>query len=157
MHRPAPAQWLVTRSRWLARVLLVLWLLGWVAMLTFFHTQRVSLESVLVWILTMMLVCGLLWQLWGGRPTGLLRWDGSAWYWPGLEGEAPCTVTLRMDLQRLLIVSVHRSGLPTVWLWLETFPGTTGWLSLRRAMVRTAVSAPADGGTGSSVSEYETR
>lgn len=159
MHRPAVLHFMVNRSSWLARVLFFLWILGLVAMLAFFRTQVSSMESVLPWGFALLLVSVLAWNHWFCMPVGLLRWDGTVWYWSGFDGDAPCTLTLHMDFQRLLVVSVWRLGERPVWLWLEAIPGATGWMPLRRAMVaaRAKVISPAKGVTDTSESEYETR
>lgn len=157
MHQPAAVQWIVNRSRWMARVLLLIWLLGWVSVLTVIQTQVVSLESAVVWGFAMLLISGLAWNIWRGAPTGLLRWDGRAWYWSGFAGDVPCTVTLHMDFQRLLIVSARQTGAPAAWLWLEAFPDTQGWMPLRRALVMAAVNTSAEGVADVSVSEQEQR
>ena len=155
MHQPAAVHWVVNRSRWLAQGLLFMWLLGLVALLAFFQNQVASLESVLTWAFAMLLVTGLAWQIWRGMPVGSLRWDGGAWHWSGFAGDAPCALALHMDFQRLLIVSVRQSGAHPVWLWLEPLSTATGWMPLRRAVVVTAATTPAEGVTDVPVSEHD--
>ncbi len=135
MQGPGAVQLRVSRSRCLARVLFALWFIGLLASLTFFLNQFVDLQSLLVWAFAVLAVSGLAWKVWRSAPEGLLRWDGAAWYWSGFKGDAPCTLTLDMDFQSLLIVSVRRPGLRPVRLWLETIVPDKGWMALRCAVV----------------------
>ena len=159
MNGPAALLFMVNRSPCLARVLFFLWGLGLVAMLIFFQAQVPSMESVLAWGCALLLVSVLAWRTWRGMPVGFLRWDGAAWYWSGFDDDAPCNLTLHLDFQRLLVVSVQRLGARPVWLWLEAVPGVTGWMPLRRAVVlpKAKANSPASGIEDASESEYETR
>lgn len=145
MHRPAAVLWVVNRSHWLAGVLFLLWLLGWVAMLAFYVTQVMTLNTAVVWllVLVLVLVSSLAWKTWIGMPQGCLQWDGRAWYWSKFQGDDPCSLTVHMDLQRLLIVSVRRSGEPPHWLWLESWSSAADWMALRRAVVASTALATA--------------
>lgn len=135
MHQPEAVQFVVKRSRWLARLLLALWLCGVLSLLTFFQTQVASAGVVWISVFAMLLASGLACHIGLGMAVGILRWDGATWYWSGFEGDEPCSVTLYMDFQQLLIVSVRRQGIRPVWLWLEYVPGMREWLRLRRAVV----------------------
>lgn len=135
MHRPPVVRFAVGRSRWYGRVLLLLWLLGVGVMLTFFSIQAVAIWQVWVWFTALMVGAGVALQGWRSAPTGILLWDGTAWHWSGFFGIAPCTLTLHLDLQTLLIVSVRQHGAPCGWLWLDNATHDREWVALRRAVV----------------------
>ena len=144
MHRPAAVQFRVGRSPWLAWVLLLLWSAGLVSSLIFFQTQHVSPWVVSISAFATLLVSGLALRIWFGWKDGILRWDGAAWHWSGFDGDAPCSVTLCMDFQRLMIVVARRQGIRPAWLWLSSVPGARDWLSLRRAVVMAAGRSASD-------------
>ena len=116
-------------------VLLVLWMLGACAMLAFLFFQIVSSLQIFVWLMVLLLGAGLALQGWRNTPSGLLHWDGAVWHWSGFAGDAPCTVLLHVDLQKLLIVSIRQNGRQPVGLWIERATDDRSWSALRRAVV----------------------
>lgn len=125
-------------------------------MLSFFQVQVASPLSVAVWGVAALLISGLVCQTWFRMPEGLLQWDGTAWHWSGFEGDTPCILTQHMDFQRLLVVSVRRTGARPVWLWLEAPVGATAWMPLRRAVVNAVHSASTEPIVDGHVQERET-
>ena len=144
MHSPPAVHFAVRRSRWYGMVLLVLWMLGACAMLAFLFFQTVSSLQIFVWLMVLLLGAGLALQGWRNTPSGLLHWDGAVWHWSGFAGDAPCTVLLHVDLQKLLIVSIRQNGRQPVGLWIESARGDRSWSALRRAVVGSlrAVQSP---------------
>lgn len=67
---------------------------------------------------------------------GSLHWDGLQWQWSGFAGDA-CTLQRHLDFQTLMLVSLHRSSSPPVWLWLQRSQDPYLWLALRRAVIHT--------------------
>lgn len=135
MHHAPAVRCVVGPSRWSARVLWVLWLLGCGAMGAFFTTQAVSLPIGLLWGSTVLAGAGLAWRSHRTMLRGELHWDGAAWHWSGFSGPLPCRLVLHMDWQQCLLVTVHQSGGNSVWLWLEPLRDPSMWLALRRAVV----------------------
>lgn len=69
------------------------------------------------------------------RPVcGRLAWDGLAWQWSGAQPEARCTVSVHLDLNRVVLVAVQINEQSKVWLWLEAKQQPLHWLALRRAL-----------------------
>lgn len=122
-------------------VLLVLWMLGACAMLAFLFFQTVSSLQIFVWLMVLLMGAGLALQGWRNTPSGLLHWDGTVWRWSGFAGDAPCTVLLHVDLQKLLIVSIQQNGRQPVGLWIESARGDRSWSALRRAVVGSLLAA----------------
>lgn len=72
---------------------------------------------------------------WHKSPAGTLQWDGVQWHWSCHTDPASCLLTLRMDWQRVMLVSLSANGIPTLWLWLESADDALRWKALRRAIV----------------------
>jgi hypothetical protein len=72
---------------------------------------------------------------WHKSPTGTLQWDGAHWHWRGHADQAPCLLTLHMDWQTVVLVSLRSEDTSTVWLWLESADDALRWKALRRAIV----------------------
>ena len=143
MHRPPAVSYSVVRSRWHARTLAVLWLLG--AVLIQWALWRYDYSTIA--IITMECACLVagLWAVWAWRtaPQGLLRWDGDYWHWSGFA-EAPARqVSTHFDFQAVVLVSVLGPGRARVWLWLDSASVTPArWLALRRALVAGRIPPP---------------
>lgn len=84
---------------------------------------------------------------WYRSPAGCLQWDGSHWHWPVFSDAPDCRLTLHLDFQRVMVVSLRHPSRRTVWLWLESASGDARWMALRRAVV--ASRRPAATGDGS--------
>jgi hypothetical protein len=72
---------------------------------------------------------------WYESVPGCLRWNGRHWHWSGFGDQAVCVLSLKMDLQRVLLVSLKCEGQPLVWLWLDACADIRHWNALRRAIV----------------------
>jgi len=72
---------------------------------------------------------------WQKSPSGQLRWDGQQWHWSGFAERQACSLSLLVDLQRVVLVRLTGEDQPILWLWLEAAPGNIHWMPLRRAIV----------------------
>ena len=90
---------------------------------------------VLLLFMACMATSGMAYAGWKKSPQGSLRWDGQHWYWSGFATSPVCHLSVLMDFQNVVLVSIESDGLAAVYLWLEATPGDTSWRPLRRAMV----------------------
>lgn len=72
---------------------------------------------------------------WQKSPAGLLHWDGRSWHWSGFEATQACSLSLLVDFQNVVLVSLRGPGMQPAWLWLQAAPGDHSWIALRRAIV----------------------
>lgn len=133
MHSAPSVSYPVGRSRFLAWVLVVLWLTG--AALTALSWLRSPLVGWDVAIsCAAVLSSGLMTgHFWRRMPAGELRWDGRCWQGPG-SLSAPGSIRVRLDLQRHLLVSLHGPATADQWLWLSASSRPALWNDLRRAV-----------------------
>lgn len=133
----------VTRSRWLASLLLLISAAGLgvvVAWLWLGAPQGITVPAVAVglWLLCSALAARFWWQ----SPQGMLAWDGYHWNWTPHSGAAPTTPTLgnaqlQLDWQHSLWVRWQRQAEketgnktaagPAGWLWLEQRHAPAQW------------------------------
>ncbi len=73
-------------------------------------------------------------RFWYRAPTGTLRWDGRAWSW--YSGKAPISgaVTVYLDLQYFMLLSLRTEGGERIWLWPERRTEARYWNALRQAV-----------------------
>jgi hypothetical protein len=72
---------------------------------------------------------------WYRSTPGILLWDGQHWHWSEFVDQSQCVLSLKMDLQRVLLVSLRCEGRPVVWFWLDACADIHQWNALRRAIV----------------------
>jgi toxin CptA len=78
--------------------------------------------------------CVLAAVMWQRSAQGILRWDGQAWRWQ-IEHATICGVlTVHLDLQFFLLVSLRAENGDRFWLWPERQSAKTRWQDLRRAV-----------------------
>jgi toxin CptA len=144
MHSAPSVSYPVGRSRFLGRVLAVLWLVGVAVMVIAW--QRASLNDFraaivsAAWGLAGLMAC----RFWVAMPQGELRWDGHAWSVPGAS-IAPGGMCVRLDWQRHLLVRLQCVDTAHRWLWLSASAHPARWNDLRRAVYSRAMTdAPRD-------------
>ena len=135
MHRAPAVSFSVTQSRWHLRAIVALGLLALVCTLSFVLAQaRVDWRTVVPIVLTPT-VLGVAIRARARAAHGVLNWDGQQWNWSGFSASQTCQLTLRMDFQFVMLVSVVADRGKPVFLWLEAAMGETHWRALRRAIV----------------------
>lgn len=146
--RSAPSvSYPVGRSRlgvcWLAG----LWLAGLAAGLAWLIPGPVDGWRAAVWAAALAGCAVWAWRWGAGQARGRLIWDGSAWHWRGgcgaddgagsPDADQALTLSVRLDLQRLLLVRCHAPASSSArprWLWLERGADAAHWLAMRRAV-----------------------
>lgn len=126
------------RSRWLARLLLLIWLSGVAAL------AWVSPQSSWRWAFaaTVLLLTGAAaLHFWLRMPQGELSWDGRVWR-SADKLETDGTPIVRLDWQYWMLVQLHGAGHPGAWIWLEAASDPHAWRALRRALFAPALPAP---------------
>jgi len=73
-------------------------------------------------------------QAWFHSPVGVLRWDGQAWSWSGVDAPVNGVLAVHLDLQFFLILSLRLACGTRIWFWLERRAEVTRWAALRRAV-----------------------
>jgi hypothetical protein len=89
-------------------------------------------------------------HFWYRTPTRTLCWDWRAWSW--FSGEAPISavVTVYLDLQYFMLLSLRSEDGERIWLWPERRTEVMYWNALRRAaFYRGAKANPHDASTQS--------
>ena len=87
---------------------------------------------------------------WKRQPHGYLRWDAQAapqsleeppgrWFWmPEKSADAPEPVAIEraFDGQTVVLLCLHRSLKPDLWVWPQRVSDPVRWDDFRRALVR---------------------
>ena len=153
MHNAPSVLYPVGRSRFLGRLVFVLWGLGVLAAAGQVWQVGGLTGPVLLTSGSAVLAGALAWWSLRQTPQGTLRWDGEAWHWlPETLREdkfsEPLTTSpqVHLDLQQVLLLSLVPAGSRRVWLWLEKAQSPARWDDLRRAVFadRQATPDPAD-------------
>ncbi len=135
MHRAPAVSVSVTPSRWHLRAIVALGLLALISTLGFVLTQADFDWRAFVLVGLTAVVIGVAVRGWHRSPRGKLAWDGQQWDWSGFAAPQACTLTLRMDFQVAMLVSLVREGGKPVHLWLQAAMGEPHWRALRRAII----------------------
>ena len=155
MHRPPAVSFSAGRSRWHLRCILFLFVSAAVVFWAFAVGQPQSDWQAVAVACT--LLAAALWALfgWYQSPQGTLSWNGEQWHWSGYSDQPACILSLRMDWQRSLLVSLQRRGKPTDWLWLDAGSDAVSWRAFRRAACSIQSGFPEDDGVQTSRSHGE--
>ena len=134
MHSAPTVSYPVGRSR----------LEGWVVVLTALSGVLVVLLWALAadtagwrqWLLLMTLLatCSVAASGWRRSPQGTLRWDGKDWAWHSGQSPVSGILSVHLDLQFFLLVSLRTGSGPRLWLWPEQRFDAMRWKDLRRAV-----------------------
>ena len=84
--------------------------------------------------LTLLCACALAAGAWFRSPRGHLRWDGQAWSWTSAERSVGGVLTVHLDLQFFLLLSLRLDAGSRIWFWPERGAELTAWNALRRAV-----------------------
>lgn len=85
-----------------------------------------SVASLLAGIVTVL--------AWWRTERGVLRWDGEIWSW-SVANESVCgSLTVHLDLQFCMLISLHQQGSTRLWFCPERRSRASLWLGLRRAV-----------------------
>ena len=80
---------------------------------------------------------------WQRIPQGMLVWDGNIWRF--IRGQHTVTgrVTVYLDFQFVMLLSLAPIKGSRLWLWAECSREASLWVSLRRAVFARPVDSPA--------------
>lgn len=134
MHSAPAVSYPVGRSRFQGWLVSMAGLAGMVAGLLW--RQQADLAGWRQWIfaVTLLGACVVAVQAWRRTPRGSLRWDGQAWSWTSVDVSACGVVTVHLDLQFFLLLSLRTDTGVRLWLWPERRAEVTRWNALRRAV-----------------------
>ena len=97
--------------------------------------------GVLDWRQGVLALCLLMAGLWAGlnwqrSPVGRLRWDGQVWCWTETHTavETWGTLSVHLDLQKVLLLCLRPETGAPLWLWPEQNTRPVRWQDLRRAV-----------------------
>ncbi|WP_296444925.1 hypothetical protein [Rhodoferax sp. UBA5149] len=101
-----------------------------------FWQQATDLAGWRQWLfaLTLLGTCAIAAQTWRRSPRGILHWDGQVWRWTGLDASVCGRVTVHLDLQFWLVLSLRMDAGARLWLWPERAADVVLWNALRRAV-----------------------
>jgi hypothetical protein len=135
MHRAPAVSFSTARSRWHLRSIVALSISAVVATVAYSLGQAQSDWQVITVGCTVLVATFVALLDWYRSPPGCLRWNGQHWHWSGFGDQCVCGLSLRMDWQSGVLVSLQCEGQSTVWLWLDACADSNRWKALRRAMV----------------------
>lgn len=144
MRRAPAVSYSVIRSHWHGRLIALLsaMALGLLGVFVFTQTE-VDVRIVVMtgaWLGASVFAL----RAWQKSPQGTLHWDGQHWFWSGFDAHRRCSLTLLLDFQRLVVVSVVGDDRSVTWLWLEAGRGNPAWMPLRRAIIARQTGASGD-------------
>ncbi len=157
MHRAPSINFPVTRSRWQLRFIALLSLLAMAALWAFVREQGALDARILTLATAIVASSAAAFVGWQKSAVGSLRWDGQHWYWSGFSASQACHLSLLVDFQSVLLVSlVADTRAVPLRLWLEMPPGNVSWKPLRRAIISSQAAVGGNGDRVESVPEGDT-
>lgn len=134
MHKAPAVLCLVGRLRMTVMVLSGVWLSG-VAVCVFWGFQA-DPNTSWYWLGGAMFVGGAAVVLLSWRLTsiGILRFDGSEWWWESGGSSTRGVLVVHFDFQRVMLVRLDTAGRFGRWLWIAESGDKPHWTSFRRAL-----------------------
>jgi toxin CptA len=71
---------------------------------------------------------------WWRTERGVLRWDGEVWSWSAADVSVCGSLTVHLDLQFCMLISLHQQGRTRLWCCPERRSRASLWFGLRRAV-----------------------
>ena len=134
MHSAPAVSYPVGRSRFQGLLVLALGLGA--SVMGAYWLRQVDAVGWRQWLFAGVLlgVCGAAALAWRRSAQGILRWDGQAWHWTRTEASTPGLLTVHLDGQFVLLLSLRHDSGKRLWLWPERRLDATHWNALRRAV-----------------------
>ncbi len=134
MHSAPAVSFPVGRSRFQGGVILFVFL-ACSAIALVWHGQT----DLAIWRQGLFLVCSLVTcaiaaVMWRRSPQGSLRWDGQDWSWTEKNESQSGRLSVHLDFQFFLLVSLRTECGVRLWLWPERQAMALRWHDLRRAV-----------------------
>jgi hypothetical protein len=134
MHSAPAVSYPVGRSRFQGWLVGVTGLTGMLAGLLWQLQAHLDGWRQGLFVLSLLGACSLAIAAWRRTPVGTLRWDGQAWHWSSGDTSAGCIVSVQLDLQSCLLLSMRSEAGARLWLWPERRADVIHWDDLRRAL-----------------------
>jgi len=142
MHSAPAVSYPVGRSHFQGWSILMIGLTGLVAGL-FWHEQAdLAVWRQYLYALSLLAALIVAFQAWHRTPQGRLRWDGQVWSWNRGEVSVCGQVTIHLDLQFVLLLSLYTETGSRLWLWPERGVDMARWHALRRAVFSNRAKGP---------------
>ena len=135
MHRAPAVNFSVKRSRWHGQFILAMGLLALTILVVFAADHAVLDMRVLILATACAVASSIAFIGWKKSPQGRLRWDGQHWYWSGCASGSTCQLSVLIDFQSIVVVSITSEMQMPLTVWLEAASDATSWKALRRALV----------------------
>lgn len=144
MHHAPAVSFPLGRSRFLAGLLLTLWLGGVAVMALWCYQQPWGWWRMALGVLVPLLSGLLSLNWWLAQASGVLQWDGKQWQFIAEGAARTGCISVQLDLQQHLLLRLSLNEPPLQrWLWLEQASDPALWRDLRRAAhANTGRSAP---------------
>ncbi|MEI8028192.1 MAG: hypothetical protein WCH35_00250 [Comamonadaceae bacterium] len=145
MHNAPAVSYPVGRSRFQGGLIGLTTLGAAVAGLLWYHQADPVVWLRWLFAFTLGLTGSAAANFWYRAPTGTLSWDGRVWSWDC--GKAPISgvVTVYLDLQYFMLLSLRTDVGERIWLWPERRNEAIYWNALRQAVFsRGATANPND-------------
>ena len=134
MHSAPAVNFPVGRSRFQGLLIAQTALLGAATGLLWQTQLDLSAWRLWLFVLTYLGTCAVAAEMWRRSPHGTLRWDGQTWSWMVRNSELTGPLTVHLDLQFFLLVSLGPDQGERIWLWPERRSDEFRWNDLRRAV-----------------------
>jgi len=142
MHSAPAVSYPVGRSRFQEWLILMTGLTGGVV--GFYWHQQADLADWRQYLygLNLLAACIVAIHVWRCTPQGQLRWDGQTWSWTRGQVSVCGHVTIHLDLQFVLLLSLYTETGSKLWLWPERGADMARWHALRRAVFSYRAKGP---------------
>lgn len=144
MHSAPALSYPVGRSRFQGWLLGLTGLTGALAGLLWLYQVNPAGWRQWLFVVTLLCACLVAAAAWSRSPRGSLRWDGQAWNWTSVDASACGVLTVHLDLQFCLVLSLRLSTGARIWLWPQRSAEAALWSALRRAVFSRGSAGQAD-------------
>jgi len=134
MHSAPAVSYPVGRSRFQGWLLVLTGLVGLLVGLIWSRQSDLAGWRQGLYVATLLGTCVMAVQAWRRSPCGSLRWDGQAWSWTERDISVCAVLSVHLDLQFFLLLSLRTDTGSRIWLWPERRTMAVRWNALRRAV-----------------------
>lgn len=134
MHSAPAVSYPVGRSRFQGWLLVLSGLAGLLVGLIWFRQSDLAGWRQGLYAASLLVTCVMAVQAWRRSPCGSLRWDGQAWSWTERDVSVGAVLTVHLDFQFFLLLSLRTDTGSRIWLWPERRTMAARWNGLRRAV-----------------------
>ncbi|NMM13387.1 MAG: hypothetical protein HHJ17_07600 [Rhodoferax sp.] len=134
MHSAPAVSYPVGRSRFQGWLLVLTGLASVLVGLIWFRQSDLAGWRQGLYVATLLGTCVMAVQAWRRSPCGSLRWDGQAWSWTERDVSVCAVLSVHLDLQFFLLLSLRTDTGSRIWLWPERRTMAVRWNALRRAV-----------------------